>query len=302
MKKTNFLVLMLLVFFLFVGWYSSGLNVERTDGKIEFSAAGETMKYTIYYDADNDKFVIESSDTDGSQTAANVAEIADGGKDLDFDGEVNLTFFSETVSTGSTDMSGTQTFDLADGAYHTGTLTGATEFDLDGWTSGESATMRAELVNAGAQSLTWDSAITWEGGTAPTLAESGTDILEFESRDGGTTIYGRQLHKPTDPGTVVSLGSDLSGTKAIDIRDGGYQYGTITGATTLTFTGWTSGEAAELMVELVDAGAVELTATSVQWAGGTEPSWTASGTDIFSVFSRDGGTTLHGRSLVLDSQ
>lgn len=47
-----------------------------------------------------------------------------------------------------------------------------------------------ELTNAGAYTITWWSGMKWEGGSAPTLTTSGTDILGFYTHDGGTTWRG----------------------------------------------------------------------------------------------------------------
>ena len=47
-----------------------------------------------------------------------------------------------------------------------------------------------ELTNGGAYTVTWDSAIKWPGGVAPTLTSSGTDVIQFVSSDGGLNIRG----------------------------------------------------------------------------------------------------------------
>lgn len=52
-----------------------------------------------------------------------------------------------------------------------------------------------ELTNGGTGTQTWMSGIKWPGGTAPTLASSGVDVLGFITDDGGTTWRGVQLMK-----------------------------------------------------------------------------------------------------------
>lgn len=47
-----------------------------------------------------------------------------------------------------------------------------------------------ELTNGGSKTITWWSGIKWDSGSAPTLTASGTDILGFYTRDGGTTWRG----------------------------------------------------------------------------------------------------------------
>lgn len=47
-----------------------------------------------------------------------------------------------------------------------------------------------EVSNRGANSVTFP-AVVWDGGSVPTLQTTGKTVLEFFSRDGGTTIYGK---------------------------------------------------------------------------------------------------------------
>jgi hypothetical protein len=96
-----------------------------------------------------------------------------------------------TVSNLGTNLSSTCAINVEDGAVQTGTVTGDTEFTFSGWAdSGYSKDVTLKLVNAGAHSLTWDSAIDWPAGSEPALTTSGTDILYFFSLDGGTTVIG----------------------------------------------------------------------------------------------------------------
>jgi hypothetical protein len=96
-----------------------------------------------------------------------------------------------TVSNLGTNLSSTCAINVGDGAVQTGTVTGDTEFTFSGWAdSGYSKDVTLKLVNAGAHSLTWDSAIDWPAGSEPALTTSGTDILYFFSLDGGTTVIG----------------------------------------------------------------------------------------------------------------
>ena len=47
-----------------------------------------------------------------------------------------------------------------------------------------------EVANRGSNTVNFSN-VSWDGGGTPTLATSGKSVLEFYSRDGGTTIYGR---------------------------------------------------------------------------------------------------------------
>lgn len=57
--------------------------------------------------------------------------------------------------------------------------------------NGSANTFYVEVANRGSFSVTF-SGVTWDGGSAPTLASgTGKTVLEFYSRDGGSTIYGK---------------------------------------------------------------------------------------------------------------
>ena len=47
-----------------------------------------------------------------------------------------------------------------------------------------------ETSNRGSNTVTFNG-VTWDGGSAPSLQTTGKTVLEFYSRDGGSTIYGR---------------------------------------------------------------------------------------------------------------
>lgn len=47
-----------------------------------------------------------------------------------------------------------------------------------------------EVSNRGSNTVNFSN-VSWDGGGSPTLATTGKSVLEFYSRDGGTTIYGR---------------------------------------------------------------------------------------------------------------
>jgi hypothetical protein len=47
-----------------------------------------------------------------------------------------------------------------------------------------------EVANRGSNTVNFSN-VSWDGGGSPTLATTGKSVLEFYSRDGGTSIYGR---------------------------------------------------------------------------------------------------------------
>lgn len=56
--------------------------------------------------------------------------------------------------------------------------------------SGYANTWYVEVSNRGSYTVTF-SGVSWDGGSAPTLQSTGKTVLEFYSRDGGSSIYGR---------------------------------------------------------------------------------------------------------------
>lgn len=71
------------------------------------------------------------------------------------------------------------------------TISGSTTLTVSSVPStGKVSGFTLELTNGGSAALTWWSGIKWTGGNAPILTASGLDILEFYTRDGGTTWRG----------------------------------------------------------------------------------------------------------------
>lgn len=76
------------------------------------------------------------------------------------------------------------------------TISGATTLTVSSVpASPKVAVFNLELTNGGSAVITWFSGVKWAGGTAPTLTAAGLDILQFYSRDGGTTWRGAVISK-----------------------------------------------------------------------------------------------------------
>ena len=88
----------------------------------------------------------------------------------------------------------------------------------------------------------------------------------------------------------------LSGTTpTIDVDAGGAFSLTMTGNTTFTFSGCTSGVGVGFVLQLTGNGGTVTWPSSVKWAGGTAPDAPASGeTDVLVFHTRDGGTNWYG--------
>jgi len=99
----------------------------------------------------------------------------------------------ETISTNTT-ATGAVTLNLANGNVFSLTLTGNVTFTFSGATSGKACSFGLYLKQdaTGNRTVTWPGSAKWPGGVAPILSSTtnATDILIFESIDGGTTWYG----------------------------------------------------------------------------------------------------------------
>ena len=99
-----------------------------------------------------------------------------------------ITGLKETFASMSSN-----TIDLSAGNVFAKTISGATTLSVtNAATAGSVSTFILELTNAGTN-VTWWSNIRWANGTAPTLTASGTDILGFYTRDGGSNWRGLVL-------------------------------------------------------------------------------------------------------------
>lgn len=91
-------------------------------------------------------------------------------------------------------------------------------------------------------------------------------------------------------GTSVALSEST-----IDVSLGYCFTKTITAATTFVFTGVPSNAAARFSLVLTNGGSQTVTwPSSVKWSGGANPALAASGVDVFTFFTADGGTTWYG--------
>lgn len=95
------------------------------------------------------------------------------------------------VSAHDASGSGTKTFDIEAGNYHTITTTGAFTVALTNPTeSGNACIGYLHIVNGGAFTITWPGSVAWDGGSKPSLQTSGIDIIGLITIDGGATWLG----------------------------------------------------------------------------------------------------------------
>ena len=194
------------------------------------------------------------------------------------------------------------------------------------------ATLTSKTINDASNTLTINSAnstVTIDSATATltvdlseatvtgTTAEFNTALSDgsFATLAGTETLTGKTIGASTLDGTMSAadniidrpklqdvsetvniIGSLGGGAVNIDYTSGNVVTATVdTSATTITFTNPpASGSAGSITLILTNAGSQTLAFTGADWAGGTAPTWTASGVDVVTFITTDGGTTWYG--------
>ena len=108
-----------------------------------------------------------------------------------------------------------------------------------------------------------------------------------------------------DYGEITSALGSAGGSRTIDLEDGNSFSATVTTSTvTWTFSNPTaSDELCGFTLTLVNGGSQTVNwPGSVDWAGGSAPSLTSSGTDVLVFFTIDGGTIWHGMVASADTK
>jgi len=109
-------------------------------------------------------------------------------------GVLSLKTYNETA-VSATISSNTLTLDLSLGSvFYVPLNANITTITISGFAASGNVNSFTLMFTADgtARTVTWPSSIKWPGGTAPTLTSTNNkvDVLNFFSRDGGTTIYG----------------------------------------------------------------------------------------------------------------
>ena len=107
---------------------------------------------------------------------------------------------------------------------------------------------------------------------------------------GDAEITGAKTFTQGPYGTTVAMAA-----ADVDLSAGDVFTVTISAATTLTFSNVPAGKAATFNLIITNGGAATVTwPTSVKWASGTAPTLTASGVDVLTFLTPDGGATWYG--------
>ncbi|MBT4877923.1 MAG: hypothetical protein HON48_22310, partial [Desulfobacula sp.] len=109
------------------------------------------------------------------------------------DKEVKKALFKDTAETTQAlgSISSNTAIDLESGNVVTCTIGAALIFTFSNPpATGKTGYLVLEITNGAAYTITWPGAVSWDGGSAPTLQASGVDTLVFYTRDAGTTWRG----------------------------------------------------------------------------------------------------------------
>lgn len=94
------------------------------------------------------------------------------------------------IAYNSPAVSGTTTLDLSNGRVFVFTVNQVTTIAFSNVpTSSFAVAIRLIITNGSSSAVTWPASVSWLYGAAPTLQLSGVDVVEMETKDGGTTWY-----------------------------------------------------------------------------------------------------------------
>lgn len=149
-----------------------------------------------------------------------------------------------------------------------------------------------------------DSASGASGGTAATpaavkIAKDAAAAADTKAQSAQTTA--NSAMKVFSGTTLAPLAEkfqalgNVSGTKAVNLTEGLAISATITGATTFSFTNVAQTGATVVVMKLTNGGKYTITwPSSIKWAGGTAPKFTATGVDIVVLTTHDAGSAWYG--------
>lgn len=189
----------------------------------------------------------------------------------------------------------------ASGYLFSSYFNGSGTFSTTGLTSGMARFTGTNGSDTYGRSYTTQAAATALSGSTMNISGTATNITQYTINQNVGTGNSPTFTGLTSNGVVfaASVQEDydgLSGTSPAPDADnaGGFSL-TMTGNTTFSFGGVTSGRAVGFILQLTGNGSTVTWPASVDWAGGTAPDAPASGeSNLYVFYTRDGGTNWIG--------
>jgi len=200
--------------------------------------------------------------------------------------------------------------DAGDVAYTPGTATDW-DSDADPGDLDDALDQLAERVDdlegvgadvTGPGSSTDNAIVRWDGTGGDTLQDSGITIDDSDVLGMADNVISRPVIEDYGE-TVNAIGAIGGGAQTIDLESGNVVTATVdTSETTFTFSNPpASGTAGSFTLILTNGGSQTVNwPAAVDWAGGTEPTLTASGVDVLTFMTVDAGTTWFAFAAGLD--
>ncbi len=156
------------------------------------------------------------------------------------------------------------------------------------------AQSRVDQLSAGAAVSATDTLPNCQscGASTPLVSTTFTQVMTFIKAQANAWSGAQTFLQVKE--TAIQLGSgSCTGTINIDLSLGSYFYCSSTGTTTFTVTNpAAAGLVSAFTFELTNGGAhTQNFMSGTKWPGGTVPTWTTSGIDLFVCSTRDAATT-----------
>lgn len=159
-----------------------------------------------------------------------------------------------------------------------------------------------ELPTVNGSDGTWGTSLLNNWNAIDTDLKAVSDVASAALAKAGGTMTGN-LKVLTETYTLTDKGSSLSGAVTLDCATANFFALDTTGGGNITISFSNvpaTGSVFFVTVEIKAGGAHTVTwPAAVRWPGGSAPVQTASGTDVYVLYTRDGGVTWNG-NLVLE--
>lgn len=184
---------------------------------------------------------------------------------------------------GAASDGATITFDLNTADYWTVTLGGNRTLAVSNVSVGQMIAIRLKQDATGGRTVTWFSGILWNHSLAPVLdpTAGGTDLIVLlcVGLDGyGAPIWEEVCRKSSAPRKGIYANTD-GATITFDLRKSAMHKVTLGGNRTLAVVESHSSQL--FTVRITTAGHTVIWWSGITWAGGSAPTLSASGTDVF---------------------